>query len=167
MLRPIRLRPDSDPVLIEIMRQIFVSGISDYTRTLIPPTPAEQQAWWKNLDHSKIKAFLWRLEDRPWEVVAFSMVTDRGDYATPIFAIDPPFRGRRFAHQIIDHYIAVADKQLHGEQLVANNAIRRLNAAHGWTVMLSDGRIESLWHPGPHPPTGYPDYDAILRGLDG
>ena len=168
MLRPIRLRQDSDPYLIEKMRQIFVGSIEDLsTKPLLAPTPAEQQAWWANLDHSKIKAFLWRPDDRPWEIVAFSMVTDRGNYATPIFAIDGPFRKRGYAHQIIDHYIAVADKQLLGEQLVSNKAICELNATHGWTILSGNRYVEKLWHPGPHPPAGYPDYEAILRGLDG
>jgi GNAT superfamily N-acetyltransferase len=167
MLRPIRLRPDSDPLLIETMRQIYVSALADFTKPLLPPTPAEQQAWWANLDHSKVKAFLWRLDDRPWEVVGFSMVRDHGPVASPIFALDPPYRGKGYAHQIIVHYIAVAGKPLRGEQLVANEAIRALNAQHGWTVLSSDGRVEKLYHPGIGSSIGYPDYDAILKGLDG
>lgn len=166
MLRPIRLTLESDPCLIETMRQIFVSAIPDFTKSLVPPTPVEQQAWWANLDHSKVKVFLWRLDERPWEVVAFSMVTDRGEYATPIFAIDSYYRGRGFARQIIRHYITTANKPLRGEQLSTNAAICRLNAEAGWRVVGTVGTIQLLEHDGPNSPT-YPRYDLLLRGLDG
>lgn len=168
-LRPIRLWRDSDPVLVEIMRDIFVRTINDLsTKPLVPPTPAEQQVWWEMLDHSNVKVFLWRPIERPWEIVAFSMITDRGDHATPMFAIDPVFQGRGYAREIIDHYIRTAGKPLRGEQLKSNEAIRKLNAEAGWRLLATEGGIEYLRHPGVSAlPPRYPDYSAILEGLDG
>ncbi len=166
-LIPVLLDANSDPILIEALRSIYVRTIESLaTKPLIPPTPAEQLEWWKNLDPDKVRVWLWRDVERPWEPVAFSMLTDRGDHATPMFAIDPAFQGRNLARTIIAHYINAAGKPLRGEQLVSNEAIRKLNREAGWRVWGTDYRVEKLCHGGPYQGT-YPDYDAILKGLDG
>jgi len=171
MLRPTQLTRDSDPVLIEIMRNLFAAGTSGYSREVFIPTAPEQQEWWKTLPHDKVKAFLWRDDERPWEIVAYSLITDCGTFASPVFAVAPMFQGRGYGDQIIKHYIATAGKPLRGQQLVSNGAIRKLNARNGWvvvrksTALWTNPDIEYLEHPGPT--TTFPDYDAILKGLDG
>jgi len=179
MLRPTLLTRDSDPILIEALRPILNANLSYFTRPLPEMTPEGQQRWWKIEDHANVRVFLWRDDERPWEAVAFSMLTDHGDYASPFFAVAPAHWSSGFGDQIIKHYIEAAGKPLKGEQLASNGAIRHLNTKNGWYVTGEKDGVQTLYHPGPGPRVpewirrhiraelGYPDYDAILKGLDG
>lgn len=152
-------------MFIEVLRTLYITSIAQLsTKPLVPPTREEQLEWWRGLDHSKVRVWLWFTGYRGREVAAFSMLTDRGSHATPMFAISPEYHGRGFARKIIKHYIAEAGKPLRGEQLVSNDRIRRLNAEAGWRVTSATDTVEYLEHDGPKT---YPDYDALLKGLDG
>jgi len=167
MLYPTRLPRYADPILIEALRAIYVRTLSGFTKPLPPPTPAEQLKWYTSLDHNAVRIWLWRDSERPWEAVAFTMLTEHPAYMSPVFGIDPAFQGRGWARHIIQHYIREAHgKPLHGEQLVSNIAIRKLNAEAGWRVCSEQDGIEYLRFPG-RDERSYPDYDAILKGLDG
>jgi len=171
MLRPTQLTRDSDPILIEALRPILNASLPYLTKSLGWMSAVEQHRWWRTEDHARVKVFLWRDDERPWEPVAFSMITDHGDFASPFFAVARDHWSNGYGDAIIKHYIETAGKPLRGQQLVSNGAIRKLNARNGWvvvrksTALWTNPDIEYLEHPGPT--TTFPDYDAILKGLDG
>lgn len=157
------LHANSDPIYIEIMRCIYnVTLPQTATKPIAPKTSEEQFNWWCNLDHNKVRVHIYREVERPWNIVAWSMVTDRGNYCTPMFAIHPQFWGLGYGEEIIYHYLQVAGKCLQGSQLKSNGAICHLNARNGWRVVGEDGDVQLLLHDGPD---NYPQraYDEILR----
>ena len=165
MLQPTQVIPgESDPILLEVVRMIYNQSRSYFTKDLPYRYAHEQWEWWSRLDHSKSKLFVWRDTERPYEIVAFSFLRDEDTYASPLFGIGAWARGRGYARAIIKHYIETAGKPLRCEQLVSHVAIRKLNRDAGWFVLREQDGVQSLYHPGPGT---YPDYDAILKGLDG
>ena len=172
ILKAHRIDRSVDPLIVERMR--LISNISlpeTSTRPSEPKTAVEQQAWWQSLDHSKRIVTLYRPENEPWEIAAFSVVTDRGDHCTPYFATDPRYRGQGIGEQIIRHYLSISPKQLYGEALAANEPIHHLNMRLGWkTIGFRDnGKVELLYHPGPSVSTSvtYPDYEALYDWATG
>lgn len=148
------------------MRQIYAATIEALeTKPLPHRSPEDQYLWWQGLDHGMSRFFLYSPVEQPWEIVAFSMITRRGKYSTPMFAIHPFFHGRGYGREIIQHYIQEADGPLAGEQLVSNETIRYLNSEAGWNVVSSNGIVEKLWHPGPHADVDpmQDAYDEIIR----
>jgi GNAT superfamily N-acetyltransferase len=159
-----RMCPDDHPLLVERLRKMYIEALSFLeTHKLHPNTEEEQQAWWAALDHTSTVVHLYSPVERPWEIVGFSMVTDRGNFCTPMFALARHMRGQGLGQEIIEHYLAVANgKPLHGEQLVSNGAICHLNARLGWKVKREQDGVQYLYHPNG---TDWPQsaYDEIVR----
>ena len=90
-----RLYKNAHPLLIDKLRRLYNESLLMLsTKPLAPKTPREQQWWWDSLDFEKVTVHLYSLLSNPWgDVVAFSMVTNRGDHCTPMFAIDPAYWG--------------------------------------------------------------------------
>ena len=161
-----RLSKNSHPLLIERMRQIYNTMIPWVaTRPLTPIESQPQQDWWNQLvDHTKTTFHLYSPIETPWEICAYSVVTDRGDFCTPHFAIGGAWWGRGYGAEIIQHYLEVAAKPLYGSQLVSNAAIRHLNTKFGWHVLDTRDGVEYLHHPGVNPNIRQQEiYDEILR----
>lgn len=152
---------DTHPLFIEKLRVLYNSMIPFLaTHPIKSNGVAEQQMWWKTLDHSKVTVHLYSPVDSPWEIAAFSMVTDRGAYCTPMFAIDREHWGKGYGDEIIHHYLRIANgKPLFGEQLVSNGAIRHLNARAGWQILGERNGVQSLYHPNRQQEI----YDEIVR----
>lgn len=161
-LVPEQISRHADPLIVEEMRRIYNASLDEVaTKPLTPKSPQEQHDWWVSLDHDNVEVSLYRPFGMPWAVAAFSIVRDRGDHCTPFFCTNPEYRGMGIGRQIISHYLSIAKKPLHGEQLVSNGAIRHLNKQFGWQVVgtRDNGRVECLQHPGINPP--YPDYKEL------
>jgi len=159
-----RLTPTDHPMLIERLRKLYVEALSHLaTRKLHANTEVEQQAWFNNLDHAAVALHLYSPVERPWEIVGFSQVTDRGNFCTPMFALARHMRGQGLGEEIILHYLKLANgKPLHGEQLVANGAICHLNERLGWQIKREENGVQYLYHPNG---TDWPQaaYDEIVR----
>lgn len=157
-----RLTQDSHPALIERMRVLFNANIDSLaTKPLSLQTSRSQYDWWRSLDHTKVTFHIYSPKEWPWEIVAFSMVTDRGDYCSPMFAISNLWWGRGYGEQIIQHYLLVADeKPLQGEQLASNGAICHLNEKLGWLVVREENGVQYLRHPNNRQQE---IYDEIIR----
>jgi GNAT superfamily N-acetyltransferase len=148
-LIPHRLASDGHPHLIEQVRVLYNSTLFFLaTHPISPQSKEGQQAWWKDLDHSRVVVHLYSPVESPWDIVAFSMVTDRGLYFTPMFAISNNYWGKGYGQEIIEHYLALAaGKPLRGEQLVSNGAICHLNARYGWNIVGERDGTQFLIHP--------------------
>lgn len=166
MLRPTLLASKDDELLIEYdlqtIRVIFNENRAAFTRPFEKITPEGQREWWYSLDPAVVRVWVW--DNEAGETVGFSMLTDHGTYMSPVFAISKKFMGMGYGRLIIQHYLENAGKPLKGEQRVDNPAIRYLNARAGWRILYEKDGIEYLEHDGPKT---FPDYDAILKGLDG
>jgi RimJ/RimL family protein N-acetyltransferase len=124
-------------------------------------TAEQQQAWWRNIDHKRVQVHLYSPIEQPWEIVAFSMVTDRGDFCTPMFAVSNTWWGKGYGEEIIRHYLALAEgKPLRGEQLTLNPAIQHLNKKLGWLIVAERDGTQFLVHPNGRQQE---IYDEIIR----
>jgi GNAT superfamily N-acetyltransferase len=131
------------------MRQIFNATLPALsTIPLTAKSAEEQQAWWNGRDPALVRGFLYSPVAWPWEMVAFSLLTQRDGFTTPLFAIDPAWQGRGYGAEIIRHYIAEARGPLAGSALRANAAISHLNAKAGWIEVGGDTKVAQLYHPG-------------------
>jgi GNAT superfamily N-acetyltransferase len=154
---------------VEILRELYIGAIEQLsTRPLHRNTTEEQWAWWDGLDHSKVTVHFYSTVDEPWRIIAFSMVTDRGSFCTPMFAIAKVAWGRGYGQEIIEHYLEVASpKPLYGSQLVSNGAICHLNRKNGWMVLREVDGVQMLFHPNgdSHAGQTHPQeaYDEIVR----
>lgn len=159
-----RMKPTDHPMLVERLRKLYVEALSHLATKRLPTrTELEQQLWFSDLDHEATTIHLYSPVGRPWEIVGFSMVTDRGTFCTPMFSLTFHMRGQGLGEEIIQHYLAIANgKPLHGEQLVANGAICHLNEKLGWKVKHDAEGVQYLYHPNG---TDYPQsaYDEIVR----
>lgn len=156
-----RMPPDAHPALVERMRELYIASLQFFTKPLSPPTKEEQQVWWASLDHSKVIVHLYSPVEQPWEIVAFSMLTDRGQYYTPLFAISDSWWHKGYGEDIIRHYLALASpKPLHGEELADNGAIVHLNEKAGWRVVAERNGVHYLYHPNDKQQEAY---DEIVR----
>lgn len=148
-LKAYRLTPDAHPYLIERLRTLYNSAIQFLATHPIELRSREAQAaWWNSTDHDKVTVHLYSPVDNPWEIAAFSMVTDRGSFVTPMFAIAKNYWGKGYGEEIILHYLALAGgKPLRGEQLISNGAICHLNEKLGWQVLMEKEGTQFLFHP--------------------
>lgn len=152
----------SEPWQVEIMRHIYNDNLDMLaTRPLEHNDYHAQQAWWKtNKDH--LRGFLYEPIDRPGKFVAFLVLTDRGEFDTPIVAIQKEEWGRGYGQEIINDYIQKANRPLAGSQLQSNGAICHINSKVGWQIVgtrtLDNGqRIDLLYHPGINPAIENPE----------
>jgi hypothetical protein len=157
-----RLLADAHPALIERLRVLYNTAIPFLaTHRIETQTCESQQAWWRNLDHTKVMVHLYSPVEFPWEIVAFSQVTDRGTYCTPMFALSNLWWGKGYGEEIIEHYLFVASgKPLHGEQLTSNGAICHLNKRLGWKIISERDGMQTLVHPNNRQQD---IYDEIIR----
>jgi len=146
------------------MRCIFAECIDDMkTKPMEVPSADEQQAWWAKMRGQK--GFLYYTPQFSKVAVAFSLLKDRGDHMTPMFAIRRGWWGNRFASQIIAHYLKSAyPKPLKGSDLVKNTVICKLNDEFGWQVVEEDEVARQLYHP--NEARQQEIYDEILRYHD-
>jgi hypothetical protein len=137
---------------VEIMRTIYNENLDMLATTAIPfRTYEEQQTWW-NENKNGLKAFLYEKVDEPGSVIAFSVLTDRGGFYTPIIAITKNEWGKGYGLEIIFDYIEKADGPLAGSQLKSNLAICHMNKKVGWEIIDEIGQddkvVQLLYHPG-------------------
>ena len=148
-LRHIRVRTFKE---IEIIRIIYNDNLDMLGTAPLPYRSIEEQKrWW--VDNSKsIRAYLYELISKPGEYVGFITLTDRGEFVTPILAVDKKYQGKGFGSEMVRAYFKLAGKPLAGAQLVCNDRIRHMNKKVGWIVVGSaksiNGEIELLYHPG-------------------
>lgn len=145
------LLPHDHPALVEILRRLYNDALNALnTKDLHYNTEMDQWLWWLRLDHHTTKIHLYSPINEPWNIIAFSMVTDHGSYCSPMFAIASGYHGRGYGEQIIQHYLFLAgQKPLHGSQRMDNQPIRHLNKRNGWIVVKTEGDIEHVYHPNP------------------
>ena len=118
------------------------------TKPLAPQTPEEQLAWWEGLDHEKTKLYVYDEPGKPYDVVAFLLLTDRGDHFTPMFALHKDTRGKGYGPWLVQDYLNLAKpKPLRGSALISNPTINKINAALGWQVVGSHDGVLELFHP--------------------
>lgn len=144
-----RLGPLSHPYLIERLRVIYNGARADLsTRPLREHTPESQLAWWEELDHKKVTVHLYSFRTKPWSIMGYSMVTDRGIYSTTMHAVAEEYRGCGFSGEMMDHMYALT----HGRPLVAtslssNKSIRRWNTVKGWKLYTEAEGVQYLYLP--------------------
>lgn len=140
---------------VDIMRHIYNDNLDMLATVPIPfRTYEEQQEWW-NSNKSILKAFLYESVEKRGNFVAFAVLTNRGNFYTPIIAIKKEEWGKGYGKEIILDYIEKANGPLAGSQLQSNSAICHLNAKIGWQIVgqvkLECGSIDLLYHPGKNP----------------
>ena len=140
---------------VEIMRQIYNENLDMLATNSIPfRTYEEQQKWWLS-NKPILKAFLYESIVKPGNFIAFSVLTNRGNFFTPIIAIKKDEWGKGYGKEIILDYIEKANGPLAGSQLQSNNAICYLNNKIGWQIVdkinKPTGSIDLLYHPGINP----------------
>lgn len=152
--------PITEDWQVEIMRRIYNDCLPDLaTKPLAEVGEQEQQDWWKAKDKMRTKAFLYIHQTN---IVAFSLLQQKGHFWTPLFGIHRFHRGKGFARKIIQHYISEAEGPLAGEALVENRIINKLNLEAGWKQVGSRGDdVLLLYHQGRDP--SQDAYDEILR----
>jgi GNAT superfamily N-acetyltransferase len=143
-----------DPVVnlaqVEVMRLIYNESLTDLsTRPLPYRTSEEQVDWWYNQNRNKVRAWLHydEGEDHYYRLLGFSMLTDRGRFSTPVFAIRKEEHGKGYARYFIEHYLDASPGPLGGAQLRANKAIVHLNKVYGWEISSSQDGVDYLLHP--------------------
>jgi len=137
------------------MRELFNENLDMLaTVPLKLQTYDEQQEWWSKNKHC-IKAYLYESMDCLGTFIAFSMLTDRDGFFTPIIAIHRECWGKGYGMEIISDYIEKANGPLAGSQLESNGAICHMNSKVGWQIV---GKVEKqgnvidlLFHPGVGP----------------
>jgi hypothetical protein len=161
----------SEPWQIEIMRDIYNENLDMLATIPIPYRSfEEQQTWWEN-NKQKVKAFLYEPVAQPGKFIAFSLLTDRGDFCTPIMAIKKNEWGKGYGTEIINDYIKKANGPLAGSQLQSNAAICHMNKKVGWQIIdqvkQSNGFVDLLYHPGINPAKDNQKliYDKIIKYL--
>lgn len=152
MLVKLKSTPIEMPEQVEIMREIFNENLDMLaTIPLAIRTYDEQQEWWIENKHC-IKAYLYEPLDCLGNHMAFSMLTDRGGFYTPIIAIRKECWGKGYGKEIISDYITKAQGPLAGSQLESNKAICHMNEKVGWQIVgkvkNNDTVIDLLFHPG-------------------
>lgn len=144
--------PIITPEQVEAMRIIYNDNLDMLSTSPIPfRTYQEQQDWW-NENKTHLKAFLYVLNDDITDTIAFSVLTNRGRFYTPIIAISKNHWGKGYGKEIIFDYIEKANSPLAGSQLQSNGAICHLNSKIGWQIVGESqqpgGTIDLLYHPG-------------------
>ena len=132
---------------VEIMRQIYNNNLDALStkEKLKYKTSAEQINWWNNLDHTKVMSWLYYDEnDKP---IGFLLLTDRGRFNTPMFALFKEEWGKGYGARIIQDYILQSTKPLAGSQLQSNKAICHLNKKFGWMIISSENGVDYLFRP--------------------
>lgn len=142
----------SEPEHVEIMRHIYNENLDMLATRPIPyRSYEEQQKWWDENKH-KLKAYLYEPLDYPGKFVAFSVLTDRGLFDTPIMAIKKEYQGYGYGEEIVNDYIIKANRPLAGSQLQSNKAICHINKKLGWQIVgqieQTNGMVDLLYHPG-------------------
>ena len=95
----------SEPWQVEIMRHIYNDNLDMLsTRPLQANDYYTQQKWW-NENKDKLCGYLYEPLDRPGKFVAFLVLTDRGNFDTPIIAIQKEEWGAGYGQEIINDYI--------------------------------------------------------------
>ena len=157
--------PGVHPSLLERVREIYNENLSDLaTKPLTYLSSRQQQTWWTSIDHTKITLHVYSPAETPWDICAFSKVTDRGSFSTPIYAVDKRWWRRGYGTEIIRHSIEVAGKPLYAEHLLANEVIRRIHMRAGWASLGMYDGVEYLYHPGLNPDQRQQEiYDEIIR----
>ncbi len=137
---------------VEVMREIYNQNLEMLGTVALPyRTKDEQAAWWKESRHL-MRAYLFEPLEKPGEFVGFITLTDRGEFVTPILAVNTKSWGKGYGSEMIRAYIKLAGKPLAGSQLVSNDAIRHMNSKNGWIIVgdaeSPNGAIELVYHPG-------------------
>lgn len=166
-LKSIRI---SEPWQVELMRHIYNDNLDMLsTRPLQANDYDAQQKWWNENKH-KLRGYLYEPIDRPGKFVAFLVLTDRGNFDTPIIAIQKEEWGAGYGQEIINDYIEKANRPLAGSQLQSNGAICHINKKVGWQIVghrtLENGQvIDLLYHKGVNPSVENPEkiYQEILK----
>jgi RimJ/RimL family protein N-acetyltransferase len=160
--------PISEQSQVEIMRHIYNDNLDMLATRPIPyRTYEEQQRWWNENNH-KLRGFLYKPIDQPEKFVAFLVLTNRGLFDTPIIAIKKDEWGSGYGQEIVNDYIAKANRPLAGSQLQSNRAICHINKKVGWQIVgqreESNGIVDLLYHPGINTSVKNPEniYKAIL-----
>jgi len=137
---------------VEAMRIIYNDNL-DMLATMPLPVRSyqDQQDWWKE-NHTKIRGYLYEAANKPGVPIAFLILTNRGRFHTPVFAIGKESWGKGFGIEIIKDYLRIAGTPLAGSQLQSNVAICHLNQKAGWQIVGSvdtpQGKIDLVFHPG-------------------
>jgi hypothetical protein len=147
-LLPYRLAPDSHPYLIERLRVMYNEAIPYLTHSLTEHTAESQLLWWAGLDHSKVTIHLYAFSEKPWVIMGFSMLTDRGKYFSTMHAVAEEYRGVGFGGEIMDHsYSIVRGTPLCSASLTENRAVMRWNAVKGWCFYEARNGVSYMFLP--------------------
>lgn len=137
---------------VEIMRNIYNDNLDMLSTSPIPYRSFEEQKTWWDLNKRKLKAYLYEDIARKNDFVAFSVLTNRGGFFTPIIAIKKEAWGKGFGSEIILDYLQKANGPLAGSQLKSNEAICHMNRKVGWEivdeVLIENKMVQLLYHPG-------------------
>jgi hypothetical protein len=136
---------------VELMRHIYNDNLEMLATVPLPyRNYEEQQKWWED-SKSDLTAYLYT-ENKSNEVIAFSVLTNRGNFVTPIIAIKKDYWGNGYGKEIIADYILKADGPLAGSQLQSNGVICYLNKKAGWEIVgqanQPTGMVDLLYHSG-------------------
>ena len=154
---------------VEIMRHIYNDNLDMLASRPLPyRIYEEQQTWWNENKH-KLRAFLYEPIDYPGKFIAFLVLTDRGQFDTPIMAIQKEEWGSGYGQEIVHDYLAKANRPLAGSQLQSNAAMCHINRKVGWQIIgqreYLNGTVDLLYHPGINSTIKNPEeiYKAILK----
>lgn len=148
-LIPEQLSLDSPYANIDAIRRIYNVTIPTLaTKPLKPNTWEEQLDWWNHMDWSRTKFFVFYPVQYPGLIVAFSRITDHGDYCTPMIAVDPEWQHHGYGQEIIRHYLRTAyPKPMRATALSSNLRVCLLNSLAGWQVEAHVDGVYQLYHP--------------------
>jgi hypothetical protein len=83
--------------------------------------------------------------------VGFSRLEWKEGYVYPTYGVDPQYRGRGYAWDVVKHTMLAAGGPLKGDLLDSNEAIKKVDYALGWVPVgpVVDGiqQVEAAWPP--------------------
>jgi GNAT superfamily N-acetyltransferase len=137
---------------VEVMREIYNQNLDMLATIALPYRSTEEQVqWWKE-NSQQVRAYLFEPIGKPGEYVGFIALTNRGEFVTPVIAVDNKYWGKGYGSEMQRAYIRLAHKPLAVSQLVSNAAIRHISSKYGSVIVgyadSPNGAIELLYHPG-------------------
>jgi len=149
LLKPIRITSSEH---VEILRQIYNENLDMLGTIMLPHRSYEEQQNWWNENKYKLEGYLYECVGISNDSIAFLVLTNKGNFKTPIIAIKKKYWGKGYAKEIISDYIEKANSPLAGSQFQSNGAICHLNKKMGWQIIgqsnQPNGIIDLLYHPG-------------------
>lgn len=136
---------------VDEMRKIYNDNLDTLATMPLPYRSFDEQQKWWNDNSNILEGYLYK-DSNSCNYFAFSLLTNRGNFKTPIIAIKKDYWGNGYGKEIIIDYINKACSPLAGSQLKSNGAICHLNKKLGWEIvgeaLQPTGIIDLLYHPG-------------------